>query len=235
MSKKVIKNYQVSNGPQVKIGEKDNEKKLKKKKEDSINPKKIIEEAQNNAEIIVNDAKSEAIYIRNSTKKSAYSEGYAEGLSKGYEDTKKEHENVLIEAELEKQKMINEYLQYLSGAENEIVNIILEISKKVIHDKVMNSKEDILLMVRQSIEKCCNSKNITVRLATEDYNYVKDNKDRLIATTRGLEELNVINEETFEQGSCIVESEYGSVDAGVNTKFDNIEKEFSNILNSQAL
>lgn len=256
MSGRVIKNYQISIGTPLKVNVQDtikqntnndahnmNDDSLKKLS--SIQVDKFIEEAKSKAEKMLNQAQEEvenilsnaneeAIKLKNAVKEEAIEQGYQEGFDKGYEDSRNEHEYLISEVEDFKQKTLEECKKYMESVESDIIKMVMEISKKVIHDKISNDKDEVLEMVKQSIEKCCNNEQITVRVSFEDYNYIFENRDKLISTIDGLEKLEIVKEESLELGSCIIESSYGTIDASVNKKLKRIEDSFYNILTGKA-
>ena len=193
--------------------------------------KELIDYSQEEAIRIIRDAKKEAIEVKNNAEKVASQEGYQKGLQKGYEDARIEHENLIKEVETLRQKTLQDYKEHIVSVENDIIDMVMEISRKVIHDKVLIDKDEVLEMVKQSIEKCSNKEQITIRVSFDDYNYVYENRDKLISAIDGLEKIKIVKEESLETGSCLIESSYGTLDASINTKLKRIEDAFNNILN----
>lgn len=252
MSGRVIKNYQISIGTPLKVNVQDtikqntdedvnnlNEDSLKKLsniqvdkfiEEAKIKADEILNQAHEKAELILSNANQEAVKLKNDAKEEAIQHGYQEGFNKGYEDSKKEHLYLINEVEDLKQKTLEECKNYMESIESDIIKMVMEISKKVIHNKISSDKDEVLEMVKQSIEKCCNNEKITLRVSFEDYDYIYENRDKLISNIEGLEKLEIVREGSLELGSCIIESSYGIIDSSVNKKLKRIEDSFYNIL-----
>ncbi len=252
MSGRVIKNYQISVGTPLKVNVEDvnkkntnddvhniNEDSLKKLskiqvdkfiEEAKIKAEGLLDQAHKEVETILNTANQEAVKLKNEAKQEATQIGYQEGFNKGYEDSKNKHLYLIEEVEDLKQDTIKECKKYMESIESEIIKMVMEISKKVINDKITNDKDEILEMVKQSIEKCCNNEQITVRVSYQDYDYIYENRDKLISSIEGLEKLEIVKEESLELGSCIIESSYGIIDSSVNKKLKRVEDSFYNII-----
>lgn len=252
MSGSVIKNYQISIGTPLKVNVQDtikqntsndahniNEDSLKKLsniqvdkfiEEAKIKAEEMLNQAHEKVESILNNANQQAIKLKNDAKEEAIQLGYQDGFNKGYEDSKKEHVCLINEVEDLKQKTLEECKKYMESIESDIIKMVMEISKKVIHNKISIDKDEVLQMVKQSIEKCCNNEQITVRVSFEDYNYIYENRDKLISSIEGLEKLEIVKEESLEIGSCVIESSYGTIDSSVNKKLKRIEDSFYNII-----
>lgn len=186
----------------------------------------IIKEAELEAGRIMDNARTKADELVKSTEEKARKQGF----EKGYEEAKKQYEDLLMEAELIKQHAETEYHEILAGIEKDAVNLVLDVARKVIGAEVNLNKENILDLVKQGIERCSNREDIVIKVSASDYDYLKENKDKLISTIEGIGEIDIRKDPSLKAGACIVETLYGSVDAGVNTKLEKIEQAFRKIM-----
>jgi len=190
----------------------------------------ILKEAELEARRILDNAESEADLMRKAAEKEARQKGYNEGL----EQARKQYEDMLEEAELIRENAKTEYGEVLSGIETDVVNMILDISKKVIGREISENKDSILSIVRQAFEKCANRDSVVVKVSPGDYDFLEDNRDRLDVLAEWAGEFDIKKDPALKTGDCIVETPYGSIDAGVNTKMRKIEEAFRQLM-SEAL
>ena len=55
--------------------------------------------------------------------------------------------------------------------------------------------------------------------------------DIMLAKVEGFGEIKVVKEASLDDGSCIVESEYGTIDGSLKTRMEQIEKEIERMIN----
>ncbi|MCX8130324.1 MAG: FliH/SctL family protein [Clostridia bacterium] len=248
MSNKVYKNYQVNVGIPFQIRnpmnfqnlqtvntttplEKEKENAAEELSEASI--ESIINDAQQKAELIlkeaqfesmriIEDAEREASELKLSVEEEARQRGYEEGIN----EAKRQYEDLLQEAEFIKEHAKAEYKEVLAGIESEAVKMILDIARNVIGAEIAFNKEDILYLVKQAFEKCANRERVILRVSPEDFDYIDSNKHRLMSMVGGLSELEIKKDASLKEGGCLIDTPFGSIDAGVQTKLKKIEEAF---------
>lgn len=184
----------------------------------------ILREAQLEAERIIEDTKQELESLRAVIEEEARKEGYEEGIAQA----RKQYEDLIKEAEIIKEHAKTEYGEALAGMESNILEMILDISRKVIGLELSASKEAMLEMVKQAFEKCTKSEGITVRVSPEDAVYLEEHKEHLHVS--GISEFIIKADSSMKPGDCIIDTSFGSLDAGVETKLRKIEEAFRQAL-----
>lgn len=182
----------------------------------------IIKEAMLESQKIIEKATAEAESKREEIEAEAWQKGYEEGLSQG----KKEYEDLLKEAELIREHATTEYNEVLASIESDTVEVILDVSRKVIGCELRQEKDCILQIVRQAFEKCENKDGITVRVSAEDFDYLTANREKLSAIIEGFDDFEIKKDCSLKQGSCIIDTAFGSVDSGIQTRLKKIEEAF---------
>lgn len=186
----------------------------------------IIKEAEYEARRIVEDAYTEAKEKAAVMEEEAWQKGYAEGAAAA----QKQYEEILAEAEEIKAGTLVEHDEVLAGIEAELINLVLDVSKKVIGSEIALNKENLIYLVKQAIDGCSNKKGIVLKVAPEDYAFLASNHDRLAALIDCADELELKQEMSLKPGACILETPFGNLDAGVQTKLAKIEEAFRELL-----
>lgn len=249
MYNKVFKNYQINVGSPFQIKQPVNIKIVPDEEdiEQNINdnndavyeesPEDILAKAREEAEIIIREAHYEAERIISNTeteidqiKAKVEKESREKGFDEGYEEGRKQYEQLINEAEAIKEQAGAEYAEVLAGIESDAVNLVLDIVKKVIGDEVSTNKENILYLIKQAFQKCTSKNNAVLKLAIDDYDYVSANKDKLLSMVEGLSDVELKKEPSMKSGDCIIETPFGDVNAGVQTKLEKIENAFMNVI-----
>ncbi|MCX7922373.1 MAG: FliH/SctL family protein [Clostridia bacterium] len=247
MSNKIYKNYQVNLGIPFPVNTPlnfetirhvDNAVELIESEDDIAqneeeSHEEIIQKARDEAEFIIKEAHYEASRIvENIEREAAESkekiedEARQQGYEDGYNQAKMQYEALMNEAEAIKEQARIEYKEVLQSIEEDAVNTILDIAKKVICEELSVNKESILYMVKQVFEKCANRENIVLKVSAEDHEYLIENKNQLLSMVEGIGDLEIKIDASLKVGACIVETSYGSIDAGMQTKLKKIEEAF---------
>ncbi len=248
MSSKIFKNYQVNVGSPFEIKSPLNFDSIKKVSLNEIedvveeeihrdqDPQEltdkareqaqmIVEEAKREADILISTAESEISALKKTVEEEAWQKGYEDGLNAA----QSEYAVLLQEAESIKIQAGQDYEKILESIENDTVEVILEIARKVICTEISINKEDILYLIKQAFEKCSNKEGIVLRVSQDDYSYVMDNIDALRSMIQGSPEFEVKKDASLNEGDCLVETLFGTIDAGVQTKIKKIEEAFRKI------
>lgn len=185
----------------------------------------IIRSAECEAERILQTAERDAEQKAKAIMEDAWSKGYNEGISSAGEEYE-----VKMQAALElKQEAEKEHEEMLRGMEKEIIDMALEIARKVIGDEIQVNQENMLLVAKQAIEKCSNKNSMVIRVSRDDYDYMNENSDMLLANVQGTDNIEVKMDLSLKPGDCNIDTPFGSVDAGVQTKLKKIEAAFRNL------
>jgi flagellar assembly protein FliH len=186
----------------------------------------IIKEANYEAERIINDIQNEVMENANAILEESKQKGFEEG----YNEVKKQYEDLLEEAEFIKDHARVEYKEVLESIESDAVNIVLDIARKVLGMEISTNKEAVLGLIRQAFEKCSSKDNVVLKVSNEDFDFICANKDIIMGTVEGIGELDIKKDTSLKAGGCIVETVYGTVDASLQTKFKKIESAFRNVI-----
>ncbi|HOM03253.1 MAG TPA: FliH/SctL family protein [Acetivibrio sp.] len=254
-SNKIFKSSQVNIGIPVQIKVPLNYQNIKKIKEPEVdfdscvnekseilnkkieNEKAILERAHKEAEEIIRQAELEAAKILEDAREKGFQlmaeieeDSRQKGFEKGYEEAKMQYEDLLQEAELIRENALKEYREMLQGIEKDALNVIIDISKKVIGTEISMNKDRLLEMIAQAFERCSNRENITLKVSSADYDFIVENKDRILSMVEGIGQLDIVKDQALKLGALILETPYGSVDAGMDTKLKKIEEAFFKVL-----
>lgn len=183
---------------------------------------KIIEEANNEAQSIVGRAEADG----NNLRLSAREEGFREGYASGYEEGKGAAGSIINEA-IEIREFLDSRRDSLyRDAEEEILSLILEISKKVIGDELNNNQNAIMLLIKQALEKCAFKNKLVIRVSPEDYEFVSKSKDNICKLVECVSDIEIDSDPSLEKGGCIVETPSGEINASAYVQMKELEKVF---------
>jgi len=191
-------------------------------------------------EEIINKYMEEAKKKADEFYKAEMKKAYEEGIAKAEEDAVSiienanlERENILNEVVQLKEDVIREYKEELKSSEKELLNLSLDIVEKIINYEVNRSDDYVLGIVKDALDRVLNKKDVILKLSTADYYTVLSNKKYLVANVKGFGEIEIVQDESMEPGSCIVDTPLGVIDGGIQVRMDNIQKEVMKMISEQ--
>lgn len=190
---------------------------------------RIIEEANSEAQRILENAQQqrEAIYAASSEQ--GYNEGYNEGFNSGMSQA-----NTIIQQATELKELLDHRRnQMYREAETELMEMTLDIARKVIGEELNQNPEVIISLIKQALAKCAFKEKLVIRVSEYDYDYVNTNKDKIIMLTEGINDLEVCSDKALPKGSCIVETSSGEINSGIHVQFNEIQKAFEYLIRNE--
>lgn len=190
---------------------------------------KIIEEANFEAKSILEKAQFDKENICSLAEQNGYKDGYEQGYQNGLDEA----QQVILAAE-DTIDFINRRKEAIySEAEEEVMNLVLEISKKVIGIELTQNKDAILSIIKQGLERSTFKSKLILKTSSEDYEHVVKNKNVIIKLVEGLSELDIISDLSLDKGGCIIQTPSGEINASTNIQFREIEKAFNYVLRNE--
>ena len=198
---------------------------------------KTLEDAAVQAQLILETAREEAEEhrkeveksfqdkckkIEEETKKNAFNQGKAEGLAE-YEQRIHDADEIKIQAKAD-------YEELLKGAEADAVKMIMTVAKKVIGKELTDDPQNLLALIRDAFIHCSNKEQAILKVSANDFEYIHENKDKLLSMLEGVDSLEIKQDLSLPAGSCFVETSFGSIDAGIETRMRKIEDAFSRMI-----
>ncbi len=105
-----------------------------------------------------------------------------------------------------------------AGAEVQLVELALEIAKKIVQREVSIDREIALTLVKVSLKRLNNRATAQVHLNPDDFAFVDAHREKL--DFHG--SLEIIEDRSISVGGCLIRTETGDIDARIESQFDEI-------------
>nr|WP_267916951.1 flagellar assembly protein FliH [Borreliella garinii] len=227
------------------------------KEEIQIESNRLIEEARIKANEVLETAKQEAdllqreaIYKKESIETESNAEierlakeyeeklkrdlevatakGREEGYSKGYESGFEDFDKVMRKLHSIIASLIAERKSILESSSGQIVSLVMQIAIKVIK-RITDSQKDIVLEnVNEVLKRIKDKTQITIRVNLDDLDILRHKKSDFISRFDIIETLEIIEDPNIGKGGCIIETNFGEIDARISSQLDKIEEKFKN-------
>ena len=159
--------------------------------------------------------------------KESYDKGFADGRKKGLNENRKKVDKALTEIENLTKKIIASEKDFLRQAEKHLVELSLDIAKKIVGHEIITDKDIVVHIVRESLEQVADKSRITILVNPDDLENIQTHRRELMDADRNIEELEFTADPRIEPGECIVETRTGSVDGRINSQIAEIGRKFS--------
>ena len=167
---------------------------------------------------VLKQAKEKALHIE----QEAYEKGFAQGGKDGMELGQKRIEmivqkmgNVLQQIEDQRESLYRTY-------EREMLQLVLSISKKILHHECQVNEEVITATLREVSKHIVDQRKIVIRLNPADAQFLQSHPDKAIPVKKGRQGVELLKDPSITRGGCVVETAFGGIDATMETQFDQI-------------
>ncbi|MCK9239987.1 HrpE/YscL family type III secretion apparatus protein [Desulfocurvus sp.] len=133
----------------------------------------------------------------------------ARGYEQGLEEGRLEHAEKIFEVAAQS-------LDFFEKLEHSVVRIVTDALERIVGE--MDDKDLILRVVRSGLAIARNERRVVVRVCPEQAPAVEASSSELLRHFAGIRLLDVVADSRLKKNDCLVESEMGVVDAGVETQ-----------------
>ncbi|MDR1255414.1 MAG: HrpE/YscL family type III secretion apparatus protein [Puniceicoccales bacterium] len=183
----------------------------------------IVKKAQSERDAIILDAEKKAEKIVNDAKATYESEkkrGYEDGMSSG----KVEMADQLME-------LATKSADSFTKLEKDVIDVVARAIKKILGD--VDKNELITSVVKNALKMVKSQKQAVLKVSPTEASFLRDRVDELTKDTPSIEFLDIVSDNHLPQGSCLLETDLGVVDASVAVQIAAIEKSLGRMINER--
>jgi flagellar assembly protein FliH len=156
----------------------------------------------------------------------AYREAYALGLDEG-------REKAFEEKRSEFQEKVHHFEELISSVERlksdliasneaQILKLVMYMAKRLAMAEVAERPELVREVIKAAVESAQSDESIVVRLSPSDMQFIDETRVKLGKEFEALKKAKFEASDTVQSGGCIVETNYGDVDATMEQRFEKL-------------
>ncbi|MDR1287760.1 MAG: flagellar assembly protein FliH [Treponema sp.] len=187
-------------------------------------------QAQDEAEGIIAEAKKKAQEVEDASRaafeaerKDAEDRGRVAGRETGFAEGKAEVERLIQRTQTVLERAQDKRAEILAETEQEIIDLVLLISRKVIKVISENQRNVVISNVVQALRKVKGRGNITVRVNMIDLKLTTEHMKDFTRLVEGSKTLQIVEDSTVDPGGCIIETDFGEIDARIASQLGELE------------
>lgn len=141
-----------------------------------------------------------------------------QGYEEGHEEGRLEYAEKMLETVLSS-------VEFIESIETRLVDVVSQTVRKIVGD--MDDDTRIVRVVRQALQTVRQQQRVTLRVAVADEKPLAEALAPLLQATPGAAAfLHLLPDPRLPRGSCLLESDMGVVDAGLETQLKALERAF---------
>ncbi|GHV67444.1 flagellar assembly protein FliH [Spirochaetia bacterium] len=196
-----------------------------KKREAEAEAEKIVAEGQRKAQEI--EAASKEAF--EAARKKAAEQGYTAGRAEGYAEGKAEIERLIDRVRVVLERAQDKRGEILAETEQQVIDLVLLLTRKVVKVISENHREVVIANVIQALRKIKGRGNIIVRVNLADLELATEHTKEFIEMAEGTASVQIAEDSSVDQGGCIVETDFGEVDARISSQLAELESKILEI------
>ncbi len=179
----------------------------------------IIEDAKKQAEKIIAEARAQEQEIISK----AESEGLKQGREEGFTNGKNEVERLVERMHKIIDSVQDKRQEILDNTEQQIVDLVILMTRKVVKIMSDNQKSVIMANVVQALKKVKGRGDVTLRVNLSDIKLTTEHVQDFIREVENIKNISIVEDSSVEKGGCIVETDFGAVDARIASQLSELE------------
>ena len=186
--------------------------------------------ARGEAEKIIEEAKQQALDIETETRrnieeerKDAMEKSREEGRVEGYADGKTEVDRLIQRTQIVLERAQDKRGDILAETEQQIIDLVLLISRKVVKVISDSQRSVIVSNVIQALRKVRDRGNVIIRVNLSDVKLTTEHTKDFIQMLEGVKSIQVQEDSSVDSGGCIIETDFGEIDARISSQLAELE------------
>jgi len=190
----------------------------------------VKQQAEDEAKKILDDAKKKTKEMEDGVRKTlddevkaARDKGREEGKEAGFAEGKAEVERLVARTQTMLERAQDKRGEILAETEQEIIDLVLLISRKVIKVLSENQKNVIISNVIQALRKVKSKGTCLIKVNMDDLQLATEHKQEFIKLVEGAKDIQILEDTTVDPGGCIIETDFGEIDARISSQLAELE------------
>ena len=180
---------------------------------------RILKDAEERAAQIIAEAEERAHQVEEEARQRGEEAGSKEGYIKGQAEAERLIGRLhnIIDAAIHRRNDL------LEESEGQIIQLVLQIAKKVIKVISENQKNIVVNNVIQSLNKMKQRSDVIIRVNMVDLQITTQNIKQIMEKIETVKNIKVMEDSTVDPGGCIIETDFGQIDARIASQLQEIE------------
>ena len=119
--------------------------------------------------------------------------------------------------------------EILNETEQQIIELVLLISRKVIKVISDNQKSVVMSNIVHALRKVKGRGDVVIRVNVADLKLVSAHTKDFLQAIESVKNITVLEDTSVDKGGCIVETDFGAIDARISSQLSELEQKILEI------
>jgi flagellar assembly protein FliH len=185
--------------------------------------------ALKDAEEKIKDFEAQAKARVDEVTKEAHKKGFDQGREEGYKEGKAEVERLVHRLHLILDRAMDKRGQILEQTETQVIELVLLIARKVVKTISENQKNVVISNIGQALRKLKTRSDVIIRVNLADLQLATEHAKDFIELAENAKNLTVVEDTAVDRGGCIIETDFGEIDARIASQLHELEEKILDI------
>lgn len=153
-------------------------------------------------------------------KELSYQQGLVQGHERGLEEGRGEARAVLSQFDRAIKEAVEQRAAILEQARSKILELVLQISRKVTYDTVQADPEITVEMINRVIDQLVDRSRLKIKVHPDHLPIMEQNMERFLVGSTTIKELTFEADPRVRFGGCFIETPSGDIDARLESAFE---------------
>lgn len=188
--------------------------------------RKLREETQAETERMREETEKQLEDIR----KEAFDKGYEAGREEGFQSGSAEVARLIDRIHTVLNKSIEKRGEIIEEAESQLIDLVLQISRKVIKVVSENQKNVVINNVVQALRKMKSRGDVAIKVNLADLEITTEHTQDFLRMVENVKSITVLEDSSVDRGGCLIETDFGQIDARISSQLKEIEEKILDIV-----
>jgi flagellar assembly protein FliH len=114
--------------------------------------------------------------------------------------------------------------------EREVVELALAIARQVICQEITIDREIVVCVAREALAKVEDPGRVKIKMSPSDLQFINETQSQLSNLIENIDNLTLEATESIQSGGCIIETDFGEIDARIEKQLQAVEESFRTAL-----
>ena len=198
-----------------------------------------LDAAKGEVEKFRSAALSDVDKVRQQAHQQGFQQGYQDGLTKGRQEAEAQHRAALEQELAQRLATLNAALgsvvqklheardQWLAEWERGALDLACDVAARILRQNNVQPSESARKVLNEVLALIGRCPRVTVTLHPDDADSLELDSAAWSNVVRAIGEVEVVRDPKMTPGGCRVDSEFGSIDASLETQLDRIHQELT--------
>jgi flagellar assembly protein FliH len=155
-------------------------------------------------------------------KQEAHTQGLEEAEDTVRQEMSTHFASVLMSLQQALEELADVRMEALRAAEQDVVNLAFALARKIVHHDIRCNRQVILATLRQALAYLVDQDRVVIHVNPADLDQAQTLRQDLEQSSQSDAVLDIQPDETVDLGGCLIHSKFGTIDARIETQFDEL-------------